>query len=250
MMNRLNEKVALVSGGSRGIGEATVRAMISEGAKVLIGDLLDREGRALAAELGAGASYVHLNVADSESWRRAVETALAEFGGLDILVNNAGINRFGSVDAHSRSDWDDLLAINLTGVFNGIQAAVPALRQAGGGSIVNLSSIAGMSGLPGGAGYVASKWGVRGLTKAAALDLARYNIRVNSVHPGFARTPMTDNFQPGFDHVAMHRGADPGEIAALIVFLASDEASFSTGAEFVADGGETAGRSFDLPNNG
>lgn len=241
-MSRLENKVALVSGSARGIGAATVRAMIAEGAKVLIADLLDEEGGALASEMGPAAAYVHLDVTNADSWSSAVAAAVAAFGKLDVLVNNAGIARFGSAEAHSSADWDDLLAVNLTGVFNGIQAAVPALRQSGGGSIVNVSSMAGLFGSRGMVGYVASKWGVRGLTKAAAIDLARYNIRVNSVHPGFIRTPMTAiGLEPGFDHVAMRRGADAAEIAALILFLASGESSFSTGSEFVADGGETAG---------
>jgi 3alpha(or 20beta)-hydroxysteroid dehydrogenase len=156
-------------------------------------------------------------------------------------VNNAGVARFGGIDTHSPADWDLQLAVNLTGTFNGMQAASPALRDAGGGAIVNVSSLAGMMGVAGLAGYVASKWGVRGLTKAAALDLARYNIRVNSVHPGFINTPMTSANPPSVEQMAMHRVGEPEEIANLIVFLASDESSFSTGAEFVADGGELAG---------
>ena len=240
-MSRLENKVALVSGAARGIGAATVRAMIAEGAKVLIADLLDKEGSALAREMGPAAAYVHLDVTNADSWNTAIAAAVAAFGKLDVLVNNAGIARFGSVDALSSADWNAILAVNLTGVFNGIQAAVPALRQSGGGSIVNLSSIAGLFGSRGMAGYVATKWGVRGLTKAAALDLGPFGIRVNSVHPGFVTTPMTADHPPGVGHVAMHRAGYPEEIAELIVFLASDLSSFSTGAEFVADGGETAG---------
>lgn len=242
-MPRLENKVALVSGSSRGIGAATVRAMIAEGAKVLIADLLDEEGSALAREMGPAAAYVHLDVTNADSWNTAVAAAVATFGKLDVLVNNAGIASRSSVEQVSHAEWDKLIAVNLTGVFFGIQAALPAIRDAGGGSIVNLSSIAGMIGGPGMAGYAASKWGVRGLTKAAAIDLAQYNIRVNSVHPGFIRTPMTSGaeFASAFEPVAMRRGADPSEIAALILFLASEESSFSTGAEFVADGGEIAG---------
>ena len=240
-MSRLESKVALVSGSARGIGAATVRAMVAEGAQVLIADVLDEEGRVLARELGPASTYIHLDVTNADSWRTAVATAVAAYGKLNVLVNNAGIARFGSVEALSSADWDAILAVNLTGVFNGIQAAVPALRQSGEGSIVNLSSIAGLFGSRGMAGYVATKWGVRGLTKAAALDLGAYGIRVNSVHPGFITTPMTADHPPGVDHVAMHRAGHPEEIAELIVFLASDLSSFSTGAEFVADGGETAG---------
>jgi 3alpha(or 20beta)-hydroxysteroid dehydrogenase len=234
-------KVALVSGGARGIGAATVRAMALAGANVMIADVLDEEGRALASELGSSASYVHLDVTRPDDWDHAVQVAVDTFARLDVLVNNASIARMGTVDNHSRAEWDALLAVNLTGVFNGIQAAVPAMRKAGGGAIINVSSIAGMLGMRGLAGYVASKWGVRGLTKAAALDLANDNIRVNSVHPGFVRTPMTAANPPAVEHVAMRRAGEPEEIAKLIVFLASGKSSFSTGAEFVADGGETAG---------
>lgn len=234
-------RVALVTGGARGIGAATVRAMAHSGASVVIADVLEEGGRALAADLGSHAIHVPLDVTRREDWDRAVGAAVETFGKLDVLVNNAGIARFGSVDTHDVADWNELLAVNLTGVFNGIQAAAPAMRKAGGGSIVNVSSIAGMMGVRGLAGYVASKWGVRGLTKAAALDLAKDNIRVNSVHPGFIRTPMTAANPPSVDHVAMHRPGEPEEIAKLIVFLASNRSSFSTGAEFVADGGETAG---------
>jgi 3alpha(or 20beta)-hydroxysteroid dehydrogenase len=241
-MCRLSGKVALVTGGARGIGAATARLMAREGAKVVIADRLETEGWSLAAGIGPAAAYVHLEVTEPEEWRAAVDFAVATFGRLDVLVNNAGIGSLGGADRLSREDWDKVIAVNLTGVFNGIQAAAPAMRKAGGGSIVNLSSVAGLAGYPGMAGYVAAKWGVRGLTKAAALDLAPDKIRVNSVHPGFTRTPMTAaGFQPGFGHVAMHRGGDPDEIARLVTFLASDEASFSTGAEFIADGGEAAG---------
>ena len=245
---RLQSKVALISGAARGIGAATAEAMVAAGATVIVADVLDQEGRALAARIGAAAAYAHLDVTRPSDWDGALATAIRHFGKLDVLVNNAGIAHFGPVEAHSRTFWQALIDINLTGVFNGIQAATPVLRQAGGGSIINVSSIAGLSGVPGMAGYVASNWGVRALTKAAALDLAPYNIRVNSVHPGFVRSAMPANgrLRPDLNHVAMHRSADPSEIAALIPFLASDESSFSTGAEFVADGGETAGNA-DLP---
>ncbi|MFZ5748754.1 MAG: glucose 1-dehydrogenase [Pseudomonadota bacterium] len=241
-MLRLNGKVALVSGGARGIGAATVRAMVAEGASVVIGDVLATEGQARARELGGSTAFAHLDVTRPESWEMAVAATLRIFGRLDILVNNAGIARFGRTDTHGRADWDQVIAINLTGVFLGIQAAVPAMRQGGGGSIVNVSSIAGLRGFPQVPAYVASKFGVRGLTKAAALDLAADNIRVNSVHPGFVRTALiADGPEPPTGHVAMHRLGDAAEIASLIVFVASDDASFATGAEFVADGGATAG---------
>jgi 3alpha(or 20beta)-hydroxysteroid dehydrogenase len=241
-MFRLDGKVALVTGGARGIGAAIARAMVAEGANVVIGDLLDREGEALAEEIGASAKYVHLEVTKPDDWETAVATAVKTYGKLNVLVNNAGISGYAPIEEYSRADWDKIIAINLTGVFNGIKAAVPALKQAGGGSIVNMSSLAGMRGEAGMSGYVATKWAVRGLTKAAALDLARYGIRANSVHPGVVRTPlMAEGPQPGTSHVAMGRYGEPNEIANLTVFLASDESSFSTGAEFIADGGEGAG---------
>jgi 3alpha(or 20beta)-hydroxysteroid dehydrogenase len=238
-MLRLEGNVVLVSGGARGIGEAVARAMVDEGAKVVVGDVLEGEGIALAHELSPDLAYVALDVTNPDDWDAAVASTVATYGRLDVLVNNAGIVSAGPIDEYTRDQWDAILAVNLTGVFNGIKAATPALKDAGGGSIVNLSSVAGLRGYPAIPGYVASKFGVRGLTKAAAVDLARYGIRVNSVHPGFVRTPMTAAAHPPTSPIVMNRGAEPSEIANLIVFLASDESSFSTGAEFVADGGET-----------
>ena len=241
-MSRLSGKVVLVTGAARGIGAAIARAAVTEGAKVLIGDVSDRDGAALATELGASATYVHLDVTQPQDWDAAVATARAVYGKLNVLVNNAGIANYGSIEQFSRADWDRIIAINLTGVFSGIQAVVPALKDARGGSIVNISSMAGLRGEAGLPGYVATKWAVRGLTKAAALDLARYGIRVNSIHPGVVRTPLNaEGPQLATSHVAMNRVGEPIEIANLTVFLASDESSFSTGSEFIADGGETAG---------
>jgi 3alpha(or 20beta)-hydroxysteroid dehydrogenase len=240
-MARLEEKVALVSGSARGIGAAIARVMADEGAKVVIGDLLDEKGEALAEEIKPSATYVHLDVTKPADWATAVATAVEKYGKLDVLVNNAGISIPGPIDQYSHADWDKIVAINLTGVFNGIQAGVPALKNAGGGSIVNISSLAGLIAVPASSGYVATKFGVRGLTKAAALDLGKYGIRVNSIHPGYVRTPMTAAVPPDTSSVALGRGGEPGEIAKLVVFLASDESSFSTGSEFVADGGESAG---------
>jgi 3alpha(or 20beta)-hydroxysteroid dehydrogenase len=247
-MFRLDGKVALVTGAARGIGAAIARAMIGEGAKVVIGDLLDHEGEALAVEIGAAAKYVHLDVTKPDDWEAAVATAVNVYGKLNVLVNNAGINNLAPIDQYSHADWDKIIAINLTGVFNGIKAAIPALKAARGGSIVNMSSLAGLRGEAVMPGYVATKFGVRGLTKAAALDLARYGIRVNSIHPGIVRTPLSaEGPKVSMSHVAMNRIGEPIEIANLTAFLASDDSSFSTGAEFVADGGEFAGliRQFD-----
>lgn len=240
-MARLNGKVTLISGGARGMGASHARAMIAEGAKVVIGDLLDTEGQALAKELGPSVTYVHLDVTKPTDWEAAVGTAVKTYGKLDVLVNNAGIANFGPIEEYTHADWDKIIAINLTGVFNGIKAALPAMRAARGGSIINISSTAGIRGYPALPGYTASKWGVRGLSKAVALDVGKYGIRVNSVHPGVIRTPMTDSIPEDTRHVAMDRTADAMELSNLVLFLASDESSFSTGAEFIADGGETAG---------
>lgn len=240
-MARVNGKIALISGGARGMGASHARLLVSEGAKVVIGDILDEAGEALAAELGDAVRYVHLDVTDFGQWETAVQTAVDAFGGLDILVNNAGIANFGRIEEYTLDAWDSIIAINLTGVFYGIKAAIPALKRSGAGSIINVSSTAGLQGYEALPGYNAAKFGVRGLSKNAALDLGRYNIRVNSVHPGAIRTPMTEGLDSAQSHVALHRMGEPIELSNLVLFLASDESSFSTGAEFVADGGETAG---------
>jgi len=240
-MARVSGKVALISGGARGMGASHARLLVDEGAKVVIGDILDSEGEALAAELGDAVRYVHLDVTDYDQWEAAVAAAVDTFGRLDIVVNNAGIANFGPIEEYTLDAWDLILKINLTGVFYGIKSAIPALKESGAGSIINVSSTAGLQGYEALPGYNAAKYGVRGLTKNAALDLGRYNIRVNSVHPGVIRTPMTEELETPQSHVALHRVGEPIELSNLILFLASDESSFSTGAEFVADGGETAG---------
>jgi 3alpha(or 20beta)-hydroxysteroid dehydrogenase len=240
-MARLEGKVALISGGAGGMGAAHARAMIAEGAKVIIGDLLDDQGRALASELGDAATYVHLDVTKPADWDAAVQAAVDTYGGLSVLVNNAGIADFGSIEEYTHDAWNRMIAINLTGVFNGIKAAAPAMIRGTGGSIINISSTAGMRGYPSLPGYTAAKFGVRGLSKAVALDLGKHNIRVNSVHPGVIRTPMTAELREDTRHVALDRVGEPEEVSNLIVFLASDESPFATGAEFVIDGGETAG---------
>ena len=242
-MGRIDGKVALISGGARGMGASHARRFVEEGARVVIGDLLDDEGSELADELGEqNARYVHLDVVDRDDWATAVDTALEAFGRLDVLVNNAGIANYGRIGEYDPQAWQKIIDINLTGVFNGIQAVIPALTEGGRGSIINVSSTAGLQGYPALPGYTAAKYGVRGLTKSAALDLGRHNIRVNSVHPGVIRTPMTEGISEERDVVALGRKGEPVELSNLVLFLASDESSFSTGAEFVADGGETAGR--------
>lgn len=241
-MERLTGKVALISGGARGMGAAHARRFIEEGARVVVGDVLDDSGSALAAELGESARYVHLDVTSYADWENAVRTTVEQFGRLDILINNAGIVNYAPIDEFPLDAWDKIIAINLTGVFYGIKASTEALKQSGKGSIVNISSTAGIKGYEALPGYVASKFGVRGLTKNAALDLGRYNIRVNSVHPGVIRTPMTEGLDDSAQElVALHRLGEPNELTEVLVFLASDEGSFATGAEFIIDGGETAG---------
>ena len=239
---RVDGKVALISGGARGMGASHARALVAAGARVVLGDLLDDEGRALAAELGADrAHFVHLDVTDEESWRAAVAATLDTFGSLDVLINNAGIFTRGSVVDATVEDWRRTIDIDLTGNFIGMHTAVDALAASGNASVINISSIAGLVGFKNRAAYAAAKWGVQGLTKTSALDLGPLGIRVNSVHPGSVRTPLTAGLQRGFGQIPLGRDAAPEEISDLIVFLASDESRFITGASIAIDGGETAG---------
>ena len=240
-MKRLEGKVAVVSGAAQGMGASHARAIVDNGGSVVIGDLDEQRGKALADDLGSRARFVHLDVRNSEDWSRAVDLAESEFGSLNVLVNNAGVLRHSGITECSDDEWDLVLDVNLSGAFKGIRAAVPALAHSGRSSIINVSSTAGLKGFSGFAAYGATKWGLRGLTKNAAIELAPQGIRVNSVHPGNIRTPMIDGLYMNFDHVPQGRAGDPAEISNLVVFLASDESSFSTGSEFVADGGETTG---------
>jgi 3alpha(or 20beta)-hydroxysteroid dehydrogenase len=241
MTGRLAGKVALISGGARGMGASHAREIVAHGAKVVCGDILDGEGELVAKELGEDARYVHLDVTSAEDWEAAVATTVAEFGGLDVLVNNAGILNIGTVEDYEMSEWHRILDINLTGVFLGIRAVVPAMKKAGHGSIVNISSIEGMAGTIACHGYTATKFAVRGLTKSTALELGQFGIRVNSIHPGLVKTPMADWVPEDIFQSALGRIAQPKEISNLVVYLASDESSYSTGAEFVVDGGTLAG---------
>jgi len=236
-MGRVDGKVALISGGARNIGGASARMLVAEGAKVVIGDLLDEEGAALAEELGDAARYVHLDVTSDDDWRRAVELTVAEFGRLDVLFNNAGIFNGGRLQRYESEQWQEMLDVNLTGAFLGMRAAADAMIAAGGGSIINTSSIEGLRGTPWAHGYVASKWGLRGLTKSVALELAPHGIRVNSLHPGRISTPATDAMPDDMIPIPLGRPGRPDEVATFVVFLASDESSFATGSEFVMDGG-------------
>ncbi|MFI6773631.1 glucose 1-dehydrogenase [Nocardia sp. NPDC050412] len=240
-MGRLTGKVALISGGARGMGAAHGRALAAEDARVVLGDILDEEGAALAEEIGDNAAYVHLDVREKQQWQDAVAEAVQRFGSLNVLVNNAGIVNGNLLVDFELSEWQRIIDINLTGTFLGMQAATLAMIEAGGGSVINISSVEGMRGSPGLHGYTATKFAVRGLTKSTALELAQYGIRVNSIHPGLIRTPMTDGIPEDFLQIPLGRAADPSEVSALVTYLASDESSYSTGAEFVIDGGLTVG---------
>lgn len=240
-MGRVDGKVALISGGSRGMGAEDARALVAEGAKVVIGDILDDEGKALAEEINASTPdscrYVHLDVTQADQWEAAVATAVGEFGKLNVLVNNAGTVALGFIGQFDMAKWQKVIDVNLTGTFLGMQASVEAMKAAGGGSIINISSIEGLRGAVMVHPYVASKWAVRGLTKSASLELGAHNIRVNSVHPGFIRTPMTKHFPDNMLRIPLGRPGQPEEVATFVVFLASDESRYATGAEFVMDGG-------------
>src|ERR1700758_1559982 len=240
-MGRVDGKVALISGGARGMGASHARLLVAEGARVVIGDILDEEGKALADELGDAARYVHLDVTQPDDWEAAVSTAQQEFGKLDVLVNNAGIVNGSTIQKFGLKHWQQIIDVNLTGTFLGMKAASDAIIAAGGGSIINVSSIEGLRGTPWAHGYVATKWGVRGLTKSVALELAPHNVRVHSIHPGLVRTPLTAGIPEDMMPIPLGRSADPSEVSTFVLFLASDESSYATGTEFVMDGGLVAG---------
>src|SRR5215472_9466891 len=249
-MDRLKGKVALISGGARGQGAAEARLFATESAKLVIGDVLDDQCRRTADEINEKvgdriAAALHLDVTRAADWRTAVDRCQQDFGGLDVLVNNAGILNVKGIEDTTEEEWDSIVNINQKGVWLGMKAAVPAMRRRGGGSIINISSIYGLIGSAGSAAYHGTKGAVRLLTKAAAVQYAADKIRVNSVHPGVIMTPMVDmvpraELQPIIDMAPMKRGAQPEEVGWCVVFLASDEASFVTGAELVVDGGYTA----------
>jgi 3alpha(or 20beta)-hydroxysteroid dehydrogenase len=249
MPGRLDGKVALISGGARGMGASEARLFVGEGARVLIGDVLDAEGEALAKELGDACTYRRLDVTSEADWQAAVSQLKDDWGRLDVLVNNAGILRTGLIEHTSVDDFEGVMRVNLTGTFLGIKSSIAAMRESGGGSIVNISSLAGVSGVAGIPAYVSSKYAIRGLTKAAALELGRQGIRVNSVHPGGVATAMTGSGVIGESDVEATYGAfpisrigQPEEVANMVLFLASDESAYCTGAEYLVDGGAMAGR--------
>ena len=246
---RLEGKVALISGSARGMGAAEVRLFAQEGAKVVIADLLEDEGRKLEAEIndsGGKALFVRLDVTNESEWRGAVESAVRTFGKLDVLVNNAAIIRTERVLETTVQIWDDVMSVNAKGVFLGTKSAIPEMRKVGGGSIVNISSGAGITGSQQNAAYHASKGAVRIFTKAAAIQYAKDNIRVNSVHPGPIETAMLsaarseEAIRERLVDTPLGRVGRPEEVAYGVLYLASDESSFVTGSELVIDGGRTA----------
>jgi cyclopentanol dehydrogenase len=248
-MDRLKGKVALISGGARGQGAAEARLFVNEGAKVVIGDVLDDQANLLAREINAkarAAVAVHLDVTRGTDWRNAVSACEKEFGGLDILINNAGIFNTSGLEDTSEELWDAIVNINQKGVWLGMKEAVAAMKRRGGGAIINISSVAGLTGSGGSTAYHGTKGAVRLLTKAAAVQYGRDGIRVNSVHPGLINTTMIDII-PAEQRanavkyaVPLGREGTPEDVAKLVLFLASDDSSYCTGAEFVVDGGLTA----------
>ncbi len=250
MTGRVAGKVALITGGARGMGEAHARRLLLEGASVVIADILDAEGEALAAALGAHCRFIHLDVTKPGDWAAAVALCVNDFGGLHILVNNAGIFGGAALVDHPLDLWHQIIGVNLTGAFLGIRAATAAMIACGGTSIINISSVAGLRGAAGGSAYVASKFGVRGLTKSVAVELAPFGIRCNSVHPGIIDTPMAEGLNTqGYDF-PLGRMAQADEVASMVLYLASDESSYSTGSEFIVDGGLTMGGISPTHNNG
>lgn len=239
---RVLGKVVLITGAASGMGASHARMLVAEGAQVVVADIDEQGAHSLCEELGEDRSmFVSLDVTDFANWQRAIEDTVDRFGKLDVLVNNAGIFTAGSVEDATLTDWERTLAIDLTGTFYGMKAAVPHLKKNESSSIINISSIAGMTGFKNRAAYSAAKWGVQGLTKTSALDFGEHNIRVNAIHPGSVETPLTANLKRGYGQIPLGRAAQVEEISHLVVYLASDESTFATGATFVLDGGETAG---------
>ena len=247
-MGRLSGKVAIVTGASQGMGAAHVKMMVEEGAKVIMTDINDKDGQALADELGENALFIKHNVASAQDWAKVVEQGEAKFGTINVLVSNAGLlGPVADIQGTSEDEFQKVCDVNQLGVFLGMQAVLPSMEKAGGGSIINVSSIAGIAAVYGAPNiaYVASKFAVRGMTKQVAIEYGPKNIRVNSVHPGFIKTPMmaaatNDTGGKATSMIPLSRLAEPSEVSSLVVFLASDESSFITGTDQIIDGGMLA----------
>jgi len=248
-MGRLQGKVAIITGGARGMGAATVRLFVAEGAKVLIADVLEAEGAALAKELGANALFLRHDVTDEASWQAVVAKAKSAFGGIDVLVNNAGVLLFKTIQTTEKNEFERVININLIGTFLGTRIVGAELIAQGKGSIVNISSVDGMKAANGLGAYCASKWAVRGFTKVAAMEYGHKGVRVNSVHPGGVDTAMGNPYaeqkaevNKRYTMVPMQRVGEPEEVARTSLFLASDESSYLCGAEIAVDGGMLTGQ--------
>jgi len=248
-MARLEGKVAIITGGARGMGGATSRLFAAEGAKVVIADVLDKEGAELAAELKGSAIFQHHDVTDEASWSGVVAKAIDTFGKVDILVNNAGILLFKTLLDTSKADYERVLGVNLMGAFLGIKAVAPHMIERGSGSIVNVSSVDGMKGANSLGAYSSSKWGLRGLTRVAAMEFGHKGVRVNSIHPGGIDTAMGNPYSENrsevnkrYTMVPLQRVGDPIEAARTSLFLASDDSSYLCGAEIAVDGGMLTGQ--------
>lgn len=248
MVSSLAGKIAIVTGGAQGLGEHSARKLAEHGATVVITDVQKASGTKLAKELGGSSTFVEHDVSDETAWRVVLDLVSDRFGKVDILVNNAGLMEFAPLGDMELALFDRVIAVNVRGNFLGCKLILPLMRAAGGGAIVNVSSISGMiANMPGGGAYATSKGAIRMLTKAAAIDYAPFNIRVNSVHPGAMRTPRSasvlddpEQHDAAIGRVPMGRAAEAAEVAKVVAFLASDEASYMTGAEVVADGGYLA----------
>ena len=251
-MGRLDGKVALITGGARGMGKSHARHFAAEGAKVVIGDVLDDKGKQLAAELGEdNCRYVHHDVTSEAEWAAAVAAATGAFGTLNVLVNNAGILAHRKIADMTLAEFRRVIDVNLIGEWLGVKAAIDPMTKAGGGSIINISSVEGFTGAAGMSAYSASKFGIRGITRSAAQELGKFGIRVNSVHPGGIMTTMTAAAFESFTEISDGEGfmrslpiarfAKSSEVSPLVVYLASDESSYCTGSEFVVDGGMLSG---------
>jgi len=243
-MSRLEGKIAIITGAAQGMGASHARRFIKEGAKVILTDLNEEKGQALAMELGENALFIKQDVTKAEEWESVIAVAEEKFGSVNILVNNAGITAAKSILQTSESDYRRIVDINQVSVFLGIKAVIPSMQQAGSGSIINISSINGIVG--GAVGYTDTKFAVRGITKAAAVECSHYGIRVNSVHPGVIATPMVvqEDTKAAVEEfskqIPLKRVAQPEEVTNIVLYLASDESSYSTGSEFIVDGGLTA----------